>query len=173
MPECRRRGQTRHFSSSGTGKIGNSTWLVWCLKEPDNTVLVYRFLRGTTSGSNRFGGGSPMVCQPCPQTGEPPTCNHNRWGRIPTNCKVCRRVVFVGKNNALPRNILCSMRCATYHQSQRTKAWRHAQRAARNLAAQCDACGSSFTPARISARYCSPACRQSAYRARLLKSLPA
>lgn len=109
MPECRRRGQTRHFSSSGTGKIGTSTWLVWCLKEPDNTVLVYRFLRGTTSGSNRFGGGSPMVCQPCPQTGEPPTCNHNRWGRIPTNCKVCRRVVFVGKNNALPRNILCSM----------------------------------------------------------------
>lgn len=31
---------------------------------------------------------------------------------------------------------------------------------------ECAACGSTFTPSRADARYCSPACRQRAYRAR-------
>ena len=43
--------------------------------------------------------------------------------------------------------------------------WRHIVRRQEPNPRDCDQCGDPFTPIRADARYCSPACRQKAYRA--------
>ena len=53
-------------------------------------------------------------------------------------------------------------RCAAGRHNERQREWRRQGRAGRD----CESCGDTFTPPRSDARYCSPACRQKAYRER-------
>lgn len=62
-----------------------------------------------------------------------------------------------------PANRFCSERCANADRTERRRLSRERHRA-RCL---CAACGEQFTSPRSDARYCSPACRQKAYRDRL------
>ena len=80
--------------------------------------------------------------------------------RIEQCCAHCARPVFV-----LPRRVpgrpFCSPRCRSLLQSARRRRERAEPRPR-----TCDACGAAFTPPRKDGRYCSPACRQRAYRHR-------
>lgn len=62
-----------------------------------------------------------------------------------------------------PANRFCSERCANADRAERRRLARERQRS-RCL---CAVCGRQFTAPRQDARYCTPACRQKAYRARL------
>jgi hypothetical protein len=55
--------------------------------------------------------------------------------------------------------------CCADHRDEQVNAARRAARARRRQTA-CSTCGTEFTPPRADGRYCSPACRQKAYRTR-------
>ena len=73
---------------------------------------------------------------------------------LETPCAGCHRLVIHAKPKG--KHVTCSDRCKSrvYH--------------GRPLPAPipCATCGSEFTPIRSDARYCSPKCRQAAYRQR-------
>jgi len=72
------------------------------------------------------------------------------------HCENCRRRLIVPPD-ARRKHACCSDRCLRAVK----KAGRHRVRAF-----TCDTCGATFPPARTDSRYCSPACRQKAYRQR-------
>lgn len=66
------------------------------------------------------------------------------------------------------RHHFCSEACKRKQASQRYAAIARQRRAeARGPSRQCAVCGEPFEPARADARYCSPACKQKAYRVRV------
>jgi hypothetical protein len=93
-----------------------------------------------------------------------------RW-RGPLPCQGCDRPVFVkaaqvrygyGREGRYGPKTTCSRRCGQDAAYRRQKA----RRAADREPIDCPACHERFEPARADARYCSPKCRQVAYRAR-------
>jgi hypothetical protein len=79
-------------------------------------------------------------------------------------CEECGRPVVFGL--VLPhRRFFCSRSCANKHYARPHNARRAEQRAAQRANSTCAQCGHAFNPSRSDARYCSPACRQTAYRA--------
>jgi len=78
-----------------------------------------------------------------------------RWGDPVGTCIVCGRVTTGRKK-------YCSQRCCNDAYMERRR-----QRHIVSLQKKCVVCGKSFTAKRADTRYCSPACKQSAYRKRV------
>jgi hypothetical protein len=90
--------------------------------------------------------------------------DHERqWRCTVRPCGYCARPVGWYDDQARRRRTLyyCCNRCRGRAYNQLQKARRSA---ARHLT--CATCKTTFTPARADGRYCSPACRQRAYRQR-------
>lgn len=81
------------------------------------------------------------------------------WYAQQQACEACGRAVW---HRWPSRQPVCCEQHRYKAQAARRSAERHQARADR----ECVGCGSTFTPARSDARYCSPACRQRAYRRR-------
>lgn len=82
---------------------------------------------------------------------------HFRWiPAPPRTCRTCGRLFYACATR------WCSDRCEN---AERTERRREAREQARSRH-WCRECGERFTPPRADARYCSPACRQKAYRKR-------
>ena len=77
-------------------------------------------------------------------------------GHTHSRCTGCGRLL--ARTSFWPAR-LCSEDC------QRTA--RNTRRRVERAGHTCPSCGNAFTPPRADARYCSPACRQKAYRERL------
>jgi hypothetical protein len=77
-------------------------------------------------------------------------------GDLHSACQGCGRTL--GRVNFDPAKA-CSTECARVAHNVR--------RRVDTQPAECETCGGTFTPPRADARYCSPACRQKAYRQRL------
>src|SRR5262249_11222648 len=77
-----------------------------------------------------------------------------------SRCHHCNRLVFVLRRKG-QRYIVCSDRCREAVCNANARRWhrRPVQKRA------CSTCGELFTPKRRDALYCSPACKQKAYRA--------
>jgi hypothetical protein len=73
----------------------------------------------------------------------------------------CNATLVITREQRLPRPTCCGSRC----ERAAAKAQRVAAHAARREK-QCSPCGGTFTGTRTDAVYCSPACRQRAYRQR-------
>jgi hypothetical protein len=86
------------------------------------------------------------VCEAC----------HSGHQRHPTTlqCRYCDRYMK-GDGRWVRQRSTCSYRCT-----------RLARQGARREPRPCDECGEVFPPTRADGRYCPPACRQKAYRAR-------
>jgi hypothetical protein len=93
-----------------------------------------------------------LYCESCVR-GWHPSWWETRGTAAP--CVTCGQMIAGSRGREQPRT--CSRECG-YHRPRR-RAVRHEPRA-------CDVCGETFTPRRADARYCSPACRQRAYRKR-------
>lgn len=78
-----------------------------------------------------------------------------RWGETVNTCIVCGRIVE-------GRGKYCSQRCVNDAYMERRRQRHEAQ-----LQKVCAVCGKPFTAKRVDAEYCSPACKQSAYRRRV------
>lgn len=78
-----------------------------------------------------------------------------RLGDSVSTCTVCGRIVT-------GRNKYCSDRCRNDAYLERRR-----QRHAASLRKTCAVCGKPFTAKRADAIYCSPACKQAAYRGRV------
>lgn len=78
-----------------------------------------------------------------------------RWGDAVSTCPVCGRIV-TGKKK------YCSQRCINDAYMERRRQRHEAQ-----LQKVCAVCGKPFTAKRVDAEYCSPACKQAAYRGRV------
>ena len=81
------------------------------------------------------------------------------WTWIPEPPHCCRTC---GRMFRAARAAYCSDRCENAGRTDRQRAAREGLRSRR----QCSACGEFFAAPRGDARYCSPACRQKAYRER-------
>lgn len=91
------------------------------------------------------------------------------WATTRITCSTCGRAVVVYDRRMARR--YCSAACSAVAEAARVarlnaavSARRAEARAARK--ATCAGCGSTFTPTRADARYCSGACRVAAHRAR-------
>jgi hypothetical protein len=75
-------------------------------------------------------------------------------------CAGCGRTLYVYRDT--PAVVCCCRRCRQKVYNAR----RAAAIARRNRLQQCATCGNAYTPKRADSKYCSPACRQRAHRAR-------
>jgi hypothetical protein len=75
----------------------------------------------------------------------------------PTPCEACGRVV-IRNDDPLLKRVTCSRACSTSLTTTRNGNQGSGQ--------PCGTCGQTITTGRADARYCSPACRQRAYRER-------
>ncbi len=118
----------------------------------------YRISEGDTTWSHRWGGRVGYLCKTCKDE----YCGRVRrnaiW-RSPLACEHCDRPVFHDQARDVPRHVVCSLQCRVILFN------RLSRRGAANPRV-CEACGEEFQPKRFDARYCSPACRQKAYRER-------
>jgi hypothetical protein len=82
------------------------------------------------------------------------------WPSSP--CIHCGRPIIASRKGLPPKLLCCSTECGA-------AALNAAARRKRSLCTErsCDGCGKPFGPKRIDATFCSPACRQRAYRLRL------
>lgn len=85
-----------------------------------------------------------------------------------TECKTPEERLEFAREIGFPRRLaprtFCSEGCRRRVVDCETKAKRQAARG--DLTRHCEVCHEEFTPQRADARYCSPACRQRAYRER-------
>lgn len=98
--------------------------------------------------------GPEYLCEPC-------GLERMRYSR-PTwfCCQVCGREGYATR----PR-LYCTPRCQATATVGRLERYREARRSV-DRSRCCATCGEQFTPPRSDGRYCSPVCRQKAYRAR-------
>lgn len=122
-----------------------------------------------------------LICEPCylrgrlnPETHLTPpdserTGEHFQWhpwptGRgallPPTPCEGCGLVV-VRHGDPLLKRVTCSASCLTSLSDSR-----NAARGNKGSGNPCETCGEQITTGRADSRYCSPKCRQKAYRQR-------
>jgi hypothetical protein len=106
----------------------------------------------------RRGFGVWSLCMNC-FPGEP-----NRMNWVVKKCVHCRRPLFTSIENP-PVVVACGDSC---RDTARAKELRHRLRKEK----RCLLCGESYTPKRTDSRYCSLACKQTAYRKRSNASLP-
>jgi endogenous inhibitor of DNA gyrase (YacG/DUF329 family) len=85
------------------------------------------------------------------------------WGS-PTPCENCQRPVAQDRRRKPLRRVFCSARCQVTIYNRLAGEQRKAERAL--VRCVCASCGAQFKPRRSDAIYCSPACRQLAYRER-------
>jgi hypothetical protein len=100
-----------------------------------------------------------LVCDVC-ATG---IGSHAKWS--PMTCEGCGRPVIHDTNRQPPRAVICGEPCRRIVRAANARARRRVPRA-------CSICGVEFKPNRGDARYCSPACKQRAYRQRLVAAPP-
>lgn len=104
-----------------------------------------------------------LICHACattrPYPAPPEGIFHVTWPRYDSTtsvlCEGCETMIAV-PDNPRRKHIYCSNKC-------RQAILR--RQAPRDRSRECDTCGNTFT-GRAGAKYCSPACRQKAYRAR-------
>jgi len=105
------------------------------------------------------------VCEGCAP--DPSRGDSWWWDSEPQPCQVCERGVVNRVSEARLergwRHVFCSRDCERRYFQDRQ---RRIRRRTLDLDKTCDGCTEPFTAARSDARYCSPACRQRAYRLR-------
>lgn len=84
------------------------------------------------------------------------------WPVYTIYCHTCERPVRGSWHNLRAQRFFCCERCEWQHYNEIEKERRATQREHTT----CRQCGATFEAARADAAYCSPACRQKAYRAR-------
>jgi hypothetical protein len=121
---------------------------------------VWRVTVGYWSQHNRkFGGTIGSICNDClPEFGPDESW---RWHE-PRSCEHCQRPVVLVRRRKVPKHVVCGSDCRRALQLAAAKA----KRARRRGTTTCLRCKEEFQPRRLDARYCSAACRQSAYRRR-------
>ena len=96
-----------------------------------------------------------------------PVCKEcrNEWKRFeaPKPCEGGGRPVHQRARSRSFRS-LCSFRCESRVAADKARS----KRAKARLPRLCEQCGETFEPRRADSRYCSPACRQKAYRRRVV-----
>lgn len=141
------------------------------------TVPKFKYMAGPFSvGANEKG----TVCKDCAarlkRPDRPAFVNFEGRGRlieayspevdIPKPCVQCARKVFFrfrwSEEPMFPEHVLCSDKCKSAYWARIARDKRHVAREP----IQCAACPTEFTPKRTDALYCSPACKQWAYRKR-------
>lgn len=122
----------------------------------DSPYVVYTHYRIVPPDEPMFVGRfwGRARCHACFLAAYPGT---NLVDRDPRPCAVCSRLVC-GRGADYEPVTVCSTAC-------KQVAWRVRRRLSRDRFA-CAGCGGAFRPARADARYCTPACRQRAYRSR-------
>ena len=101
------------------------------------------------------------VCGPCCDPTKETWLRGREW-RQPLACRGCGRPIIYDKVRKVPRHGSCSLACRrTVYTIQPRKS-----RARQRPQAICQTCSQPFMPKRSDAGYCSPACRQLAYRQR-------
>lgn len=115
------------------------------------------------------------ICQDCYDRGPTPVAewytNHVRWDRMvgrgeqaaPAPCVACGLHV-VRNADPLLKRVTCSAACLT--SLTRSRNGNHGS------GKPCDTCGETVTTGRADSRYCSPKCRQKAYRQRTAAPRP-
>jgi hypothetical protein len=134
-----------------------------CRRELSDQEPIYVVWVGSTIWAQRFAGRSLRACTNCKE--RPP--EGMEWAFVKLEklrlsaslCHHCNRPVFVNRRKGR-RYIVCSDRCreAVYNANARRWHRRPVQKR------PCAVCGELFTPKRADALYCSPACKQKAYR---------
>jgi len=96
---------------------------------------------------------------------------HLSWrtrDRVSLPCAGCGRAIVLYLTDRPQERFYCSRLCHTAVTNRLRRERATAARAEREPDKRpCEACGVVFVPARADARYCSSACRQRAYRARV------
>lgn len=141
------------------GQVCTTPVAVTCDRCRDGTTgPIWLGIRAVPSGQTYL--GLPLcdyvhatLCQPCADATEVLVYGSR-------SCTWCDRAVSYGGTNAHPVSY-CTRACEIAARTGR-------RRLARQLARQrrCETCGDAFTAPRQDACYCSPACRQRAYRQR-------
>ena len=99
------------------------------------------------------------TCVACAET----TGGHHSvgWGpQIVVGCAGCHRPMVTGRDS-VRRHPVCSIECLYRFRKDERARW------AVKPKRLCETCGTAYRPKRADARYCSPACRQKAYRRRV------
>ncbi len=139
---------------------------------PDVTAYVDPGLR---TAAEAIAAGTPEVQElvwardallrmiPKPVTGEKVTGSEFVTRHVPRVCMTCdgKRLNYQGRPYVIQRGVDC-IACTMDAENARQRERRRYARADR----PCASCGATFTPPRSDGRYCRPACRQAAYRAR-------
>ena len=95
------------------------------------------------------------VCAAC--------CPSVLWGWWPPSpCLHCGRPIIASRNRRPPKLFCCSAKCDAAVLNAAARRERRSRRTERS----CNGCRKPFEPKRADATYCSPACRQLAYRQR-------
>ena len=134
-----------------------------------NTDWVWR--TRVKQGRGFVGGISWTVAPLCgdcrPERRERYSGEKWRWDYDAQPCETCSRPVVNQLTRLVRYHIFCSQRCErTYHFERQT---RKRQEEA-DLGRVCVGCGTGFTASRSDTAYCSSACRQKAYRQRVVAS---
>jgi hypothetical protein len=103
-----------------------------------------------------------MVCGPC-ETAASKACAFPPLWDLPRCCSQCGRSVFVDSPPRKVRYFVCGAEC---RQAAHKASYRRMHPTRSPVERQC-LCGAAFTPKRNEAKFCSAACKQRAYRARL------
>jgi hypothetical protein len=121
---------------------------------------VWRYQKKTAPGM--FGGWYSALAPFCAK------CRLDHWEVYESReCATCGRPVH-NTDRRGRRWVFCCDQCRAQHQSSRQAAVARERRAeARDVSRPCLECGEHFEPRRADSKYCSPACKQKAYRKRV------
>jgi hypothetical protein len=103
------------------------------------------------------------VCAACLR---PPNVYVEEWWP-PLPCIHCGRPILASRNRRPPKLLCCSTECNAATLSAAARRKRSVLRHNTRPLCYCKGCDKPFEPKRIDAAFCSPACRQRAYRLRL------
>jgi hypothetical protein len=137
--------------------------------EPD--ALIYRVSLGYSHPWNyqKCPGTIIRVCATCNVSRMlgvfPGYKDHRTWWPA-SSCAHCRRPIIASRNRKPPNLLCCSVQCDALARNAAARRKRRAQRTEQD----CDGCGKPFEPKRNDAAFCSPACRQRAYRSRTIRA---
>jgi len=139
-----------------------------CRQSVPDGEPIYRFATGwgliwRDRWENQTTGS---LCAKCASSVEEQSRQQQHW-RPAEPCCHCGRPVILNGRRKKPIHVVCSVKCrhAAYAAAARNRA-RARQRSPGERSCANAACGEGFVPKRSDARYCSPACKQSAYRRR-------
>ena len=129
-----------------------------CQRLLDKDDPIYRVTTGYSSSyPDRWHCSVGSLCAKCASA-----FDDQRWRR-PERCRNCGRPVILSRRRKKPTHVVCGEKCRNavyYLTSARYRAYAQRKEPA------CETCGRKFNARRTTARYCSTACRQSAFQAR-------